>query len=389
LVTATVASRLSSLLFKHKLVDPSHFGFLQGGSVSIPIRILTTLYERARAEHTKTGDGNDCHAGLLDLVSAFDNVSHALLEAAFARIGAPPAFCHWIRNLLHNQRRFVSTAGRAGSSNESFILEGGLPQGCASSPILFVIYFDVLIVSLHAHMGAPGCTLGNALIQSIVLGDDCTIPMPTHAILQTAMNCVGPDSACLSARCNYTKSLNAAGTTPVVPKPIFLPSLNEHGIFSTGELPTILPNRPPNTTKDPTPYFFRIRGVLLQRGETTTHGPWCPQTAAIRNRIAAFASLAKALPFSFPESKLALSSHFIPKSCFSLSKVLFDIDLIYEVQAICTAVSLSSAGIDTLPNQNIMTTAAMVSHNGTFTGIDTPDPLTWILRGHASIYSQL
>ena len=89
LVTATIASRLSSLLFKHKLVDPSHFGFIQGGSVSIPIRILTTLYERARAEHTKTGDGNDCHAGLLDLVSAFDNVSHALLEAAFARIGAP------------------------------------------------------------------------------------------------------------------------------------------------------------------------------------------------------------------------------------------------------------------------------------------------------------
>jgi hypothetical protein len=168
LVTATVASRLSSRLFKHKLVNPSHFGFLQGGSVSLPIRILTTLYERARAEHIKTGDGNDCHAEILDLVSAFDNVSHALLEAAFARIGAPPAFCHWIRNLLHNQRRFVSTAGRTVSSNESFILEGGLPQGCASSPIFFVVYFDVLIASLHIHMGAQGCTLGNALVQSIV-----------------------------------------------------------------------------------------------------------------------------------------------------------------------------------------------------------------------------
>ena len=141
-------------------------------------------------------------------------------------------------------------------------------------------------------MGAQGCTLGNALIQSIVFGDDCTIPMPTHAILQMAMNCFGPDSACLSARCNCTKSLYAAGTTPMVPKPIFLPSLNEHGIFSTGELPTILPNRPSNITKDPTPYFFRLLGVLLQRGETSTHGPWCPQTAAIRNRIAAFASLA-------------------------------------------------------------------------------------------------
>jgi hypothetical protein len=29
-----------------------------------------------------------------------------------------------------------------------------------------------------------------------------------------------------------------------------------------------------------------------------------------------------------------------------------------------------------------MTTAAMVSHNGTFTGIGTPGPLTWILRDH-------
>jgi hypothetical protein len=172
------------------------------------------------------------------------------------------------------------------------------------------------------------------------------------------------------------------GTTPVVPKPIFLPSLNERGIFNTGELPTILPNRPSNTTKDPALYIFRILGVLLQRGETKTHGPWCPQTAAIRNRIAAFAGLVKTLPFSIPESKLALSSHFIPKSCFSLSKVFFDIDLIYEVQAICTAVSLSSAGIDTQPNQNIITTAAMVSHNGTFTGIGRPDSLTCILRGH-------
>ena len=45
LVTKQVAARLGRLLVSRKLLDEAHYGFLPGGNVGIPLRILTTLLE--------------------------------------------------------------------------------------------------------------------------------------------------------------------------------------------------------------------------------------------------------------------------------------------------------------------------------------------------------
>ena len=184
LVTFTVASRLAELLFEFQLIDPNHFGFVKGGSVDTPIAILVRLFEKAQALHKKPHDGHDVHTLLVDLVSAFDNVPHALIELKLKKMGAPEAFCHWIRNLIHKQTRFCSTAFNPGDPNDTMTLQGGVPQGCPLSPILFVIFFDIVISSLHTTLGDTGCSLGAALIQSILFGDDTTGAAPNSKDLQ-------------------------------------------------------------------------------------------------------------------------------------------------------------------------------------------------------------
>jgi hypothetical protein len=104
-VTATVADRFSLLICEHCLVDDCHFGFVKGGGVTVPIRVLTALVEQARVDPNLS-----IHAALIDLVSAFDNVPHDFLEASLASIGASDQFCHWVRATLKGQRRLVSTA---------------------------------------------------------------------------------------------------------------------------------------------------------------------------------------------------------------------------------------------------------------------------------------
>lgn len=164
-------------MHRQRLIRPAHFGFVKGGRANSPLRILTSLKEQAK----ECPLGRIFPAAVLDLCSAFDCTNQRFLEPSLTRIGAPRKFCHWIRALLNGQRRIISISGNAERSTEPFEVSGGLPQGDGLSPILFVIYLDMIIEGMMRDNEEGGAILGaDTIVQALLYGDDLSVFGKSH-----------------------------------------------------------------------------------------------------------------------------------------------------------------------------------------------------------------
>ena len=161
-------------------------------------------------------------------------------------------------------------------------------------------------------------------------------------------------------------------------KKLFLPSLNEHGVFIYSELKEVQAFPPPPGTDSIKPWSFRYLGALLQRAFTDLVDAWSAQREENRKHQRSYLSISPTLSLSPEESALALSCHLIPKACFVLSKALFDLDLLEDIRRMCSTCHLASIGAtDTKPTS---ATASLISSSGHYAGFGTPDPLTWVFR---------
>ena len=169
-----ISDRLLDVLHKHKLLHPTQYAFLRGGSTHAPLDIMANLTQRSQAKNTET------HICFLDATSAYDCVPLWALDIAFRRIGAPEDFIAWIGKTTAGHERIVATC--AGISNEKFPL-GGLAQGCPFSPSLWVILADMALC--HAYQtpesNEPGATT-NPSIDGVTLAEAGETPGLDHRI---------------------------------------------------------------------------------------------------------------------------------------------------------------------------------------------------------------
>ena len=135
-----ISDRLLDVLHKHKLLHPTQYAFIRGGSTHAPLDIMAHVMQRSKAMKTET------HVCFLDATSAYDCVPLWSLDIAFRRLGAPEDFTSWIRKTTAGHVRIVATC--AGTTKDSFPL-GGLAQGCPFSPALWVILADMALC--HAY----------------------------------------------------------------------------------------------------------------------------------------------------------------------------------------------------------------------------------------------
>ena len=94
------------------------------------------------------------HLIFVDLRKAYDSVPRAALWKALAVLGVPPPLI----NLLSSFHENMSACVRVGNSHtDSITINNGLRQGCTIAPVLFNLYFSLVIEKWLTDMKATSC----------------------------------------------------------------------------------------------------------------------------------------------------------------------------------------------------------------------------------------
>lgn len=164
-IIAKVLDRLLEIqLNKHLQIHDNQFGFRPKLSTECAIMCLkqTVRYYTDR--------GTPIYACFLDLSKAFDLVSYDILWKKLKEENTPPEviniFRYWYGNQVNNVRW-------AGQLSDSYKMECGVRQGGLTSPVLFNLYINALIVTLsNEHVG---CHIDDVCVNNLSYADDMVL----------------------------------------------------------------------------------------------------------------------------------------------------------------------------------------------------------------------
>lgn len=143
-----------------KYLDASTTGFRKGYSTMDNIFTVTQLLDRAERF------GTEIWVACLDVVKAFDSVSHDAIWAALADAGVEPQYINLIRSSYTNASAVVSLGN---ARSRKFPIRGGIKQGDPLSPVLFSVTLEFL---LRSRKPSPGFPLGTRELREIRYADD-------------------------------------------------------------------------------------------------------------------------------------------------------------------------------------------------------------------------
>ena len=92
----------------------------------------------------------------IDLTKAFDTVSRPVLWKILGKVGLPPKLISIIKSFHEGMNARVFLDGKL---SEWFKVDNGTKQGCVLAPLLFAIYFAVMLQHAFANsiFGVPLC----------------------------------------------------------------------------------------------------------------------------------------------------------------------------------------------------------------------------------------
>lgn len=179
---ATVIAKVLDGLLDKELdkwitVHDAQFGFRPGLSTESAILCLKQTVQYYKDRSTPV------YACFLDLSRAFDLVSYDVLWDKLRGAGVPPEltglFQYWYSNQL-NQVRWGDVL------SEAYRLECGVRQGGLTSPKLFNLYVNELIVELSSR--PVGCKIGGASVNNLSYADDMVLLGPTAGSIRDMLS---------------------------------------------------------------------------------------------------------------------------------------------------------------------------------------------------------
>jgi len=139
-------------------------------------------------------------ASFIDLTKIFDSIDRSALWAVLLKIGCPPEFDNIIRSFHEGMRAAVIENGEM---SLDFDVINGTKQGCVLAPLLFTIFFAMMLrvafkdceagTPSHYHTDGDVFDLLRlqaktkvqlAVIRDLLFADDCALVVRTPAELQ-------------------------------------------------------------------------------------------------------------------------------------------------------------------------------------------------------------
>ena len=134
--------------------------------------MCTSLIKKVISYHTSNCSSVNCT--LLDATKAFDRVNYCKLFKLLNDRQMPPIILRFLLQMYTGSKACIFWNGLF---SNMFAVNNGVKQGGILSPLLFCVYFDVLINILT--QSGYGCYIGLVFLAVFVYADDVVLLAPT------------------------------------------------------------------------------------------------------------------------------------------------------------------------------------------------------------------
>ena len=135
LLEKLVATELSRYLESTAQLHPHQAAYRLGRSTEDILRVAVDIIS-----NSIDSDNSVC-AAFLDFKKAFDLLDHCILLQTLSELGVSNTALSWFKNYLTDRFHRVKCQGKFSSWK---MMYGGIPQGSALGPLLFLIYINTL-----------------------------------------------------------------------------------------------------------------------------------------------------------------------------------------------------------------------------------------------------
>ena len=136
ILARVILNRLTKHVTDNSILPESQCGFRSGRGTMDMIFAARQLQEKCREQQ------RELYAVFVDLTKAFDSVDRSALWEVLLKIGCPPEFINIIRSFHEGMRAAVVENGEM---SPDFDVTNGTKQGCVLAPLLFIIFFAMML----------------------------------------------------------------------------------------------------------------------------------------------------------------------------------------------------------------------------------------------------
>jgi len=136
ILACAILNRLTKHVSENNILPESQCGFRSG-------RSTMDMIFTARQLQTKCCEQQrELYVAFIDITKAFDSTARSALWEVLLKIGCPPDFVNITRSFHEGMRAAVIENGEMSSD---FDVTNGTKQGCVLAPLLFTIFFAMML----------------------------------------------------------------------------------------------------------------------------------------------------------------------------------------------------------------------------------------------------